>query len=77
MNLIINCVFYIIPCGPEIVLSVRGSINLVRYKLESSIISHFKVEIRCNLRVNILVYLILRFLKSSWPKLPKIRRYLA
>ena len=41
-----------IPCVPEIVLSVRGSINQVRYKLESAIISHFKAEIGRNSMVN-------------------------
>ena len=34
-----------VPCVPKIVFSVRGSINCVRYKLESTIISHFKAEI--------------------------------
>jgi len=41
-----------VPSVQEIVLSVRGSRNSVGYKLECTIISHFKAEIRRNLMVN-------------------------
>ena len=50
----------ILPCVPEIVLSVRGSINRFKYKLESNVIFHFKAEIGHHLMVNnILVCMIL------------------